>query len=1238
MQQSENGTPAAPPSEEGMAQALEDYLAAAAAGTAPPPEQFLARYPELAEDLDACLAALHFIGRAAQGPRSVAAGLAEVEPPDQVVGQLGDFRILREVGRGGMGVVYEAEQVSLGRRVALKVLPFAATMDPRQLQRFHNEARAAASLDHPHIVHVHAVGCERAVHFYAMQFIEGQTLAALIADLRQAGGQPVHTEAPSTTPHVAGQPAPWAETAPRAADSTDRGPRDRAHFRRVAEWGIQAAEALDHAHALGIVHRDIKPANLLLDGRGGLWVTDFGLAQVQSDARLTITGDLVGTLRYMSPEQALAKRVVIDHQTDVYSLGATLYELLTLEPAFSGTDRQELLRQIAFEEPVRPRRVNKVIPAELETIVLKAMEKNPQERYATAAELAEDLRHFLADQPIRARRPSSVQRLRKWARRHRAVVATAALGLLLALAVVAGSFGWVARDQAARQANAERPVEAVIGQAESRLKERKFHEALSEALRAQVLLAQTGGHPRLGPEVEELLKDLHMLVDLQEIRLNWSAPGKDGSFDHAGTDQRFREDFRDYGIDVEALPVDVAAARIRGRRIKVELAVGLDNWALAQVLSRKGNGRGLLAVARAADSDERRDHLRDVLEGKGAGALGELTRLENIDALPSSALTAAALYLLAEKSDLAQVVPLLRQAQQSQPDDFWLNHCLAFALDRIQPPQLDEAITFYRVAVALQPKSPGAHYTLGTTLSRKGRLDEAVTELRKAIDLKPDFARAYVSLGFTLRAKKKYGEAEAASRKAIESNASDAEAYNLLGIVLAEQKKFVEAEADFRKAIELKTNSAQAYSNLGRALLSRGLAEQAIVELKKALHLEPNDAETHASLGEALKDRRRLDEAMAEWHEAIQLNKDHFGAHTNLGVALFLKDRLDEAVVHFREAIRIEPDNAEAHRNLGFALRKQHRLDEAIVAFREAIRLKPDYVAAYNDLSSALTAKGLTDEAILALKEAIRLKPDDGGTHYNLGRILKDKGRLDEARVEYLETIRLWPDFPDAHCNLGRMLQEQGRFTEALVYLRRGQELGSKRPGWPYASDSAQWVQQCERLAQLDKKLPAILSGKEQAGGPIEQVHYAELCLQNYKRLYASAARLYQQALAARPSLAADPRTEVRYNAACAAALAAVGKGADAAQLDDMERARLRQQALDWLRADLTAYVRLAEQGNPNARQAILENLTHWQQDTDLTALRDGKALAALPEKERTAWQKLWAEVAALLKQVGTKM
>ncbi len=209
--------------------------------------------------------------------------------------------------------------------------------------------------------------------------------------------------------------------------------RDVAPARSAARLGIQAAEALEHAHALGVLHRDIKPANLLVEASGHLWVADFGLARFGADSDLTRTGDLLGTLRYMSPEQALAHRVVVDHRTDIYSLGATLYELLTARPAFDGHNRQELLRRIADEDPTPPRQLDPTIPRDLETIVLKAMAKEPEGRYATAQELADDLRRFLADEPIRARRPGPLERTARWTRRHKPAVVSTAVVLLLAL-------------------------------------------------------------------------------------------------------------------------------------------------------------------------------------------------------------------------------------------------------------------------------------------------------------------------------------------------------------------------------------------------------------------------------------------------------------------------------------------------------------------------------------------------------------------------------------------------------------------------------------------------------------------------------------------------------------------------------------------------------------------------------------------------------------------------------------
>jgi serine/threonine protein kinase len=363
----------------------------------------------------------------------VEASLAEGDP--NLAAPLGDFRLVREIARGGMGVVYEAKQLSLNRTVAVKVLPSAAALDPRQLQRFKNEALAAASLHHEHIVPVYFVGCERGVHFYAMQYIEGLSLAAIITQLRQQAGMEPADEQRTVpySPPADASPAAGRDTVPLADLTKEGASRAPGYFDIVARLGLQAAKGLEHAHQAIIWHRDIKPANLLVDAHGSLWIADFGLAQMRSDTPLTLIGEMVGTLRYMSPEQTLARRVPVDQRTDVYSLGATLYELLTLEPVFSGNDREELLRQVLFDDPRSPHRLNRRVPRELETIVLTALAKAPAHRYASAKEMAEDLQRFLNDQPIKARPEGALRWLGRKSRRHAGSIA---LGLAAVITAV----------------------------------------------------------------------------------------------------------------------------------------------------------------------------------------------------------------------------------------------------------------------------------------------------------------------------------------------------------------------------------------------------------------------------------------------------------------------------------------------------------------------------------------------------------------------------------------------------------------------------------------------------------------------------------------------------------------------------------------------------------------------------------------------------------------------------------
>ena len=360
-----------------------------------------------------------------------------------------------------MGVVYEAVQMSLGRHVALKVLPFAAALDPRQLQRFKNEAQAAAHLHHTNIVPVHGVGCDRGVHYYAMQLIEGQVnLANLIDGLRpRKRAESAPAQAPADT--VA------------AALSTQRTTHPGNYFRTIARLAAQAAEALEHAHQFGVIHRDVKPANLIVDAGGHLWVTDFGLAQFHTGAGLTRTGDLLGTLRYVSPEQAAGKGVPSDPRTDVYSLGATLYELLTLQPMFDGNDHRSLLRQIIEDEPRPPRAVMRSVPQELETIVLKAVTKNlggsatPRPRNSPTT-----CSRFVSDRPILAQRPTLPQRLGRWLRRHPSVVGAAVVLLLL---VAAGSLVSAALVRASYQRERQRAEEA---EAQFKLAQRAVDELI----------------------------------------------------------------------------------------------------------------------------------------------------------------------------------------------------------------------------------------------------------------------------------------------------------------------------------------------------------------------------------------------------------------------------------------------------------------------------------------------------------------------------------------------------------------------------------------------------------------------------------------------------------------------------------------------------------------------------------------------------------------------------------------
>ncbi|MCG8653189.1 MAG: serine/threonine protein kinase, partial [Pirellulales bacterium] len=302
--------------------------------------------------------------------------------------RIDDHILHREIGRGGMGVVYEATEVSLGRLVAIKTVPTASGEDSRSLARFMIEAQAAARLEHPHITPIYRVGSGEGVRFLSMKLIVGDSLDRKLQ----------------------------VESLPAG---------------RCIDWMIQAAEALNHAHQCGVIHRDVKPSNLMVEENGHLWVNDFGLARISDDVSLTGSGDMVGTLAYMSPEQVSGDPV--DRRTDVYAVGLTLFELLTGRRAIAGKNRAEVLAKLASVDAFHVRSVDASIDRDLDTIIAKATARNPSERYTTAGELAADLQRFQQSRPILAHPPSLGRQLSKWIRRQRRLVAAALIVLVLAM-------------------------------------------------------------------------------------------------------------------------------------------------------------------------------------------------------------------------------------------------------------------------------------------------------------------------------------------------------------------------------------------------------------------------------------------------------------------------------------------------------------------------------------------------------------------------------------------------------------------------------------------------------------------------------------------------------------------------------------------------------------------------------------------------------------------------------------
>jgi serine/threonine protein kinase/tetratricopeptide (TPR) repeat protein len=923
---------------------LDRYLRSLESGLPPPREQLLAAHSDLARPLAIYLdnlAELHDVaaafGRHERAPR-------DDQPRADDEKRLGDFVLVRELGRGGMGVVYEARQISLARRVALKVLPFAAVLESRQIARFKNEAQAAAQLQHPNIVPVYAVGVERGVHYYAMQFIDGEPLDRAIAQLRPKSAAPqprqlATTEAASTAggPAMPSDHAASGDSSPGVSFLSRQCGDKQHYFRAVMRLGIQAAEALHAAHSYGIVHRDIKPSNLLLDDGGKLWITDFGLARCQGDLALTRTGDVMGTRQYMSPEQALGQAALVDQRSDVYSLGVTLYELATLRPAFAG-DHATHGRQIERPEPVRPRELEPQMPTDLETVLLKAMARSRDERYLTAQELADDLARVLEGKPTVARPPTLLDRAGKFARRHRRVVAATAAVVLVATVGLAVSTILINREKTKAQADfaraehnfhqAHNAVDALGSRFAERLAEvpgaeQARRELLDETLKYyQRFVEQAGNNPALRA-------DLAMTY------------GKIGTLN----DQM--------GLTAEAIAAHTSAITLLETLVADQphtvehvrrLAVCRNNLALA--LGRAGRhdeARRAFEQAIAAQQDlVARDPDSRSFRAELALSHNNLGNLER-----ETGQTAAA------GASFREAIRLAEQVRASAPRDAEALRSLAAAYNNLAA--LDsgadraEAVALYarasdclRVAVESRRGDAQYHRELATTLNnlgaaqaKSGQINPAAAAYREAIELQKDLVRA--------------APLSRAYRRDL------AVSYNNLGLAQAGAHQSDLAERCFRNAL--------------------GFQGQLVKEQPQDIELQSAAAGMHNNLGIVLEQIGRLEAAAQSYAQAVELQQ---AAHAHAPTVERYRTFLSKHYYNYGRAQRQLGRRDEAVRAALERKKLWQGNPERLFSVAEELALASKLEAA--DKAHSPTAERYADLAVATLREAVaaglRVPPD----------------------------------------------------------------------------------------------------------------------------------------------------------------------------------------------------------------------------------------------------------------------